>query len=76
MQAGLINGGFIGGLAVASGTGLHVCGTGVGFLDFRSKKKDDGLLIDGVVEGFGGCADLEDSTWFVTILVKLFAVWL
>ena len=65
MQASLNDGVFISNFGVAPGTGLGVCGAGFGFLDFGSKNNNDGVLVDGVVEGFGGGADLEAYTGHV-----------
>ena len=42
-----------------------MCGVGVRFLDFGSKKNYDDVQIDVVVRGFRSHADLEDSTGHV-----------
>ena len=40
-------------------------GARVSFFNFESQKNNDDVHIDGVVEGFRGCTDLDDSTGHV-----------
>ena len=63
MKAGCVGDSFVGSIRVASGLGLGLAG--VGFLDNWCKNNNDGVPIDGVVEGFGCCFEIEDSTGHV-----------